>query len=622
MTPLTYKDLTDEQARQVQLHKVNEQTAANRATALRKFLSANKVGFEDVVGPEMRERFPDAIERFIKTLQDEGRTPRAISNTRAALRPWRDAVIHHDTIVAVEQRVGTPFVLALKGVLGDLPVGRVAKQAGIPSDMLRGWLIGKQPRGSNAQYILRFERFFGLEHESMVVLAGVRQKGQRTASDLRPAENQYNGRMFALTRQPYCAKPSENSPLRKQWYDYVRYKTSAVPMLKRTKRGKWRISPCPVHPETDANWWAFLDGKEVASARIAWAGVSSYLGWLALPEESGGKNIPADQLQTLAWLTAPEFLESYLDWMKERIGVRNQKTTQFLAFIASLVRPKFGYLWQSEKLLTTLPGAYSSDTWQALCERQLELTEQLTSAYHGEIEVSRDSFEPIRSIVQLSQPMEAMVDMIARMRANRPVGGAPSIAALWSRDMALIKLLLSNPLRKRNVAHLTWRADNTGELYQRGDGSWWIRIPKSKFKNRNGAAGDSVYDCGVQQSAWRDIESYLLVHRPVLLQFPSDLVFLTRVERGATSHRPWEQLGAQVHTLTARYIPESGGFGVHAFRHIVATSILKADGGTHKTAARVLNDRVATVEKHYDGLTSNDGTEQMTRLLNAQFSRM
>jgi integrase len=250
------------------------------------------------------------------------------------------------------------------------------------------------------------------------------------------------------------------------------------------------------------------------------------------------------------------------------------------------------------------------------------MTEQLVAAYSGEIEVSRDSFAPIRKLIDLPQPMEGIVDMLQRMRADRPVGAAPSMEAIWSRDMALIKLLLSNPLRKRNLAHMTWRPDNSGDLYQQADGSWWIRLPKSKFKNRTGAAGESIYDCEVQSSAWSDIERYIFIYRPKLLRYESDLVFLARLLPGSTKHRPWEGLSAKVHDLTAKYVPQCSGFGSHAFRHIVATSILKAEGGTHKTAARVLNDRVATVEKHYDGLTSNDGAREMGRLLGSQFGRM
>ena len=304
-------------------------------------------------------------------------------------------------------------------------------------------------------------------------------------------------------------------------------------------------------------------------------------------------------------------------------GVRNQGQMQFLATIASLVRPRFGYLRQRPELQRTLPAQYQDEQWEELCDRQFELVEQLVSAYHGEIGVSRNSFDPIRNVIDLPQPMDAVADMVQRMRADRPVGRHPRYEAVWARNLVLIKLLASNALRRRNLAHLTWRADNTGHLYQKEDRSWWIHIPRQQFKNTCGAAGDFDYDSPVHPSAWADIEKYLFVHRKMMMRGPTDLVFLTLEDRrSAGKNRPWLEMSATVSALTNRYLLRSPGIGPHAFRHIVATSILKADGGDHKTAAKVLNDRVSTVEKHYAGLRSADGAVRMAELLDGPFSRM
>lgn len=622
MAPLTYRQLMDEQSSQVALSLLNEQTAANRATALRQFLAANALNIDDVVGDEMRYQHPEAMECFILKLQLDGRSTRSISNTRAAFRPWKEAVIDHDTARATAEASPTPFMEAINSIMRGNPVKRVAKQAAVPPDMLRGWMLGKQPRPSSEKYLARMEVFFGLSKESLISLAGIKPRGFKAQLGGPAVKNPYNDKVVLLAKEQYCLKPSAGSPLRKQWHDLLSYKTSNITELERTQRGKWSLSPCPMMPPTDANWWAFIDGKEVASARFLWHKTSSYLGWLSLDEAQGGKGIPSASVETLAWLAVPVYLEQYLDWCMKRIGERNGGATQFLAGIASLVRPQYGYLAQSPQLKKTLPAEFKGQDWQKLCDRQFRVTRKLVSAFQGEIEVSRDSFAPIREIIQLAQPMDAVVDMIRRMRADRPVTAAPSIQAIWARDLALIKLLVSNPLRGRNLSHLTWRPDNTGDLYQRPDKSWWIRVSKRKFKNRKGAAGDSVYDCEVQESAWKDVERYIFTYRPILMKFPTDLVFLTRLEKGSDGHRPWTGLSPRVYDLSTKYVPRCGGFRAHAVRHIVATSILKAPGGTHKVAARVLNDRVATVERHYDGLTSNDGAYEMGRLLSAQFKRM
>lgn len=620
-TPMTYRLLLEEQLRRIQLGGLNEQTAANRASALRTFLKANHVTVDDLVGDEMRMRHPEALERFICHMQDAGRSARDITNSRSALRRWKEAVIEHDSITAQMAGEATPFMVAIKSLLNEKPVALVARETGIPKDMLWGWLRGRTPRSSSARHLLRLETYFGVERNNLTNLSGMKPIGYRGGVGGLPVPIDYNSTIGKLTKVSFCFKPSEDSELRKQWTEYLRYKTVAVPRYRRTKRGQWRFSPCPLTPQTPANWWSFLDGREVASARIAWTKTSAYLGWLALPHSTGGQALPEEAVQTLAWLVVPNHLEGFLDWQKQRIGKRNQSSNQFLAYVASLVRPRFGYLRQRPELQSTLPAEYQGESWDGLCDLQFELTELLVAAYRQEIEVSRDSFAPIRHIVELPQPMEAIADMVQRMRADRPVG-QPRKEAVWSRDMVLIKLLSSNPLRRRNLAHLTWRPDNTGDLYQRADKSWWIRIPKIKFKNRHGAAGENCYDSQVHPSAWRDIEHYLFISRPTLIQQPTDLVFLTLATHSDSVHRPWADLSSRVDSLTARYLPRCVGVGAHAFRHIIATSILKADGGDYKTAALVLNDRVHTVEKHYAGLRSNDGADRMARLLEDQFNRM
>jgi integrase len=619
--PLTYLRLLEQQERDVQLLQANAQTAANRATALRTFLRANALHPEDVVGNEMRLLYPAAVDRMTRALTKEGRSTRNIGNTCSALRHFREAVVAYDTNQAILAEEPTPFVRALKSVLAASPIRQIARQVCIPHAMLCGWLLGKQPRPSNVGYITRLESFFGLEKDSLVSLAGAKFRNLKAKRSEVGTTIEYNKTVHALVQHQYCCRPEPGSVLQARWLEFLRYKTAAVPRLRRGRNGKWRFSPNPSMKPTSRNWWGFIDGKEIASAKVNWYRVSSYIGWLELDTELGGKGMPPEKAQTLAWLAVPDYIEEYLDWWKSRIGKRNRGTTIFLGLLGTLVRPRFGYLRQLNAMMSYLPKEYHSEDWDSLCERQFTLIEKLDSAFEGEIEVSRDSFEPIRKIIALPQPMEAAIDMVQRMRAARPIN-SPGKEAIWGRDLALVKLLLSNPLRRSNIAHLTWRADNTGQLYQRDDKSWWIRIPKKNFKNTKGAAGDSIYDVQLQESAWRDIERYIFEFRPKLIKFPTDLAFISRPMHTTTEHKPWFDFSHTIYRLTVRYIPQCTGFRAHAFRHLVATSILKAPGGTHKTAAKILNDRVATVERHYDGLTSNDGAEEMGRLLGHCFNRM
>ena len=109
-TPLTYKIMLDDQARLVEQKLMSPRTAANRATALRGFLKSNCLCEDDIVGLEMRRLHPEACERYVQHMQQDERTSRNISNSLSALRPWKDAVIVHDTAKALESQKPTPFM--------------------------------------------------------------------------------------------------------------------------------------------------------------------------------------------------------------------------------------------------------------------------------------------------------------------------------------------------------------------------------------------------------------------------------------------------------------------------------------------------------------------------------
>ena len=66
-------------------------------------------------------------------------------------------------------------------------------------------------------------------------------------------------------------------------------------------------------------------------------------------------------------------------------------------------------------------------------------------------------------------------------------------------------------------------------------------------------------------------------------------------------------LSARVRVVTARYAPDTDGFGPHAFRHIVATDHLKRHPQDYMTVAQLLHDKLATVMKAYAHLKVDDG---------------
>src|SRR5690606_30092591 len=159
--PLTYQMLLEHHARDVQVANQNTQTAANRATILRAFLRANYLDVDDVVGDEMRINFLAALDRYLKSLEEAGTSARNRSNCRSAARWWKAKVCAYDTLKALEQGNATPFQTALKSALTGIEVARVAREAGVPKDMLWGWIRGKVPRASSQRFLWRIESYLG-----------------------------------------------------------------------------------------------------------------------------------------------------------------------------------------------------------------------------------------------------------------------------------------------------------------------------------------------------------------------------------------------------------------------------------------------------------------------------
>jgi integrase len=371
-------------------------------------------------------------------------------------------------------------------------------------------------------------------------------------------------------------------------------------------------------PNQQKAWYAYVRDQYVPTAGIAWTKVAGFLGWLQLPRSLGGLQMDAEQAQTLAWLVRDDLIEQYLDWKIRRSGdVVHSGIEEFPRFVSGLVNSKTGYL----KLTTALSNSLvlQGMSWAEQCEQCFAGMKELKQHYEGLFKTSRDPFEPIQAVLVLPNPLDAVADMTFRMTADRPLTNGTQ-EAVWARDLALIRLLMSNPLRIKNLQELTWRADNSGQLYQQPDGSWHIRIDRKDFKNHQGAAKERDYHNPVDPMVWPILQQYLTIHRPRLVGGRnSDYVFVSQEPQEKDG--PWTRMNRRVFTLTARYLWGCPGVGPHAFRHIVATAILKNSPNDWQTAALVLHDKVETVQKHYAHLRSADGARRMHSLFEKTFAR-
>jgi len=387
------------------------------------------------------------------------------------------------------------------------------------------------------------------------------------------------------------------------------HKTEKLPLLKRYSGGSWVTTEFITEGRTESNEHLFVKNKYVPTSQIVWTRVVSYLGWMCRGIEYEGAGLSVDEVQTLAWITHKNMMHRFLVWQIERAENKaHGGILDYVKLVKALTHPVHGYLTQMPSLNQHLPMQFRHASWKDACQEAYEWAADMKRSLSARgIELSRDPKQPIKHILELPSPLEAIGDMTARMRASKPVTGGVE-EAIWARDLLLIRIMCSNPLRAKNMKLLTYKSDNSGNLYKKDDGSWNIRIDKEAFKNMNGAAGEDDYDVEISPNVWSSIEQYIRIYRPMLPDADKvDFVFLSSATEKSDGYvGPWGALNRRVFYLTKRYLWNCPGIGSHGLRYIVATSILKKNPEAWALAAAALHDKEETVRAHYAHMRARD----------------
>lgn len=595
---------------------------ANLFSALNGFLKERGIQETAPIGSNLRANYYKHLHAHVDSLKSDGRPTTYISNRKSLLAQCRKCVIEQDRYCAITLKQATPFQRALLDIF-DAGVTKAAliKSTNISKATLARWCDGKIPNGKSIHHIHRIETFLGLTPGALSELLPIKLHPNSELSN--GASIAYRERQKALNRDHYAVcTPTDR--LRKEWTEFLQYKVSELDLdeeedsIKRSTGGRWRSTGLTTVKPRPSNWATWYRGRRVPTAGVAWANVSQFLGWLALPEERGGKGLSADAAQTMTHFTSRQWVREFVEWKRQRAGgIAHEGLLSFLRFVSSLCNPRTGYLTQRWRAFGA-PTEMAVEAWQARCTKTYESVARLRAELADDAKPSRDSKEPLRTILALQNPLDAIADMTTRMVSARPQTGGKR-EAIWARDILLIKLTASNPLRDKNLRELTYRVDNTGHLRQSASGEWSIFVHKQELKNQDGAAKDRDYQMSVRCEVWPDIERYLSQYRPMLLQSATDVLLVTERLGGPFSE---DALGQRFHTLTKKYLYGCPGVGPHSMRHIVATSILKASPNDWATAAWALHDDEKTVQKHYAHLAQHDAARWMGKALDGPFGRM
>ena len=580
----------------------------NLNSSLAGFLEDRGLDHEYQIGTELSDSFYKILNQHLESMRSKGRKDQNIRDRKSHLRAFRSLYLQLKKAHSTEK---TPFQEALDKRISGLSLKKLASQSGVSVSSLKRWLAGSIPTHRSLPTLRRLERFLALPAGALVDLLA--NSSHRKAQDEGEDAIAFRQNLAKRVKQPYRLKAIPEQ-LRKEWMEFVTYKTAPILFgILRSRTGQWTPSRQTPTESKKKRWYALTQsGEFIPTADIAWERVVLFFGWMENIELK-----PAGLDHSLAQFADLECVQRYLQWTIQRSNNKiHGGHVSLVNFILSLVHPVTGYLTQKPELRAALDNDMSAEDWTNSCEKTFRALKAVKSDLSKSATRARDPNEPVKHVISLDNPLVAMQDMVARMKADRPTPGT-SQEAIWSRDLVTIRLLMCSPLRLGNIRDLTYRADNSGNLYKSGD-DWSLRIDAEVFKNRNGAAKGQTYDITLDPSIRADLERYLKIHRPQLLRGRKANDFLF-VSSDTNIDGPWENMGRRIQTLTKRYLMRCPGVGPHVVRHIIATAIVK-QSGDFTTAALVLHDREDTVRKNYSHLRPEDGHRKYHSMFNKQFS--
>lgn len=572
------------------------QQLRNHRTTLNGFLASVGKTFESRVGVELTSRFDESLSRYIEKLDVAPSTKR---DRRSHLNRYRALFAERDNLDKPKRKT-TVLSEALRDAIAqkDIAPKTLAKSIGLSPSALQRYLAGAMPNKRGIPGLRRLEVELGFERDSLTALLKEEvQKGEKKPH----AANKFQRRHASRVADVYFVHVSAlSSEFEREWRHFLNYKTAVVPSLKRTTKGVWRCIPA----ETSSIKCRFakVGGSVCPTADISLSRIRGLLGYLERPMEAGGQSIDLRSNQTLAWLAVPSATNGYLEFLTRRSdGLIHWGQGGFAQFVASLVRPETGYLRQSPDLRNALPEGFRPETisdWERLCDETYKSSQHWKKRAK---DISRDPQAPIASLLALEAPLQPVVDAVSKINdlAARAPSGSVS-QARHKRDALLIAFVTSNPLRLRSLQSLTWSDDETGSVYRTPTG-WRVRLGRSMFKNGDSKAGER-YDVAVAPYVGDMIEEYVGEYRSTLLgDLQSSYFFVGDIEGEL-----WEEMGGHVAKLTKRHVAHTHGFCLHAFRHLVATDLLKRHPNQFLTAAVLLNDSLKTVMRSYAHLQRDD----------------
>jgi integrase len=576
-----------------------EQVKRNHMTALRSFIAYAGQSETSPVGTEMADEFAETL---MAHLSASKLSKRSQTDRRSLLNSWRESYISMNSEPirksSRERRravdvppIQNPFEKVLWDSLknSSLTPKSAAKLAGISVSAVSRWSRGALPNLRTLESLSKLDTVLNLETGTM--LASFHQASGKISG---APVNEYRQRLRANSLHHYCIGINEIRPeLLNEWKAHLRYKTAPnTENLKRENRGRWTLNEAR-HSTTKPSVITSVGNSVSASAGLLWSRTSSFLGYLRLAVDSGGFGLDDETAQTLAWFAVPEAIEGFFQFITDRSnGLKHGGQEGFCASVIALLHPEYGYLGQCPNYSEKLPAhIVNGRSWEELCKNSRASAKSLKNDC---VDKSRDPEEPIRTLLALEQPLAPIFDAMRKLRKIGDACPKNSIEeAVARRNEILLGVLVSNPLRSKNIITMTYKTDNTGDVYRTEIGQWRIRLSANRMKNKK-SKKKKIYNAPLPSWLTPLLDDYVTKFRPILENGKkNDSFFLSN--RG----QRFNSMNKQVYKLTSTLIPNCAGFGPHALRHLVATDWLMKNPNDFATVSELLNDSIEVIMNNY-----------------------
>lgn len=593
-----------------------------------------------LIGDEMGVNFSKSLADYLEELEEEKYSQNTINDRKSIMWSVRESALELIKMSSLPES----FNEALSILIRDSGKARrqIAEESNTLDVTLYGWAAGMHlPNRASLPAIERLEDVFGvargtlanrLTHLLIVYHDGPFEP--RTTPWRLHLSKLVSYRFSLISFPPELESEFEN--VKCFYTDEVWLEINGF-----ERNSEWRLDP---------------DGVIPTACKYR-SDISKFMGYLTLTPNAetpwlDGKGMSPESL-SLALMSDATLVLSFVEFARSRSYSEsfNNGTVNFLSFCASLLRKETGFLRQQPQYGAKLPNPVSPEDWDSWCEKNrekiLKFCKTIKNSKNRPVVMTRDPFAAVRQFIEeLEHPINILIEMVDNMKLLIPMlkKGSPIILAQHVRDTFFAEFITSYPLRIKNFSRMkvspqTQSNDAGSELaeagdanlYQKPDGSWWVRYTKPEMKN-----GVAV-DVPVAKSVVPLLEEYLFVYRPVLLKAIKEAINLRRTkfnmsqltakEERAIELSPYvfrpgpenirrlddEQLAEYTGTqplaeetmsnhmlhMSQRYIPNCKGFSAHAVRHLVASDYIKNCPDGYSAAAAALNDTEATVRKHY-----------------------